>query len=118
MAQKAAARGVPFVVVASVFRPQVALLNSGKEFPSKDPYVFQREVDKIAEKYGILVFNVLDDFRSIPHADQYFYMADGHMNAKSHGILAQSLTRQLLEKGILESGGCEAKSPVELSTQR
>lgn len=118
MAQKANGRGIPIVVMASVFRSQVALLGSGKEFPSKDPYVFQREVDKIAEKYGIPFFNVLEDFRSIPRADQYFYMADGHMNAKGHRVLAQSLTRQLLENGILKRRGCETNSPVEKVAQR
>lgn len=111
MAMPIHARGVPFAIVPSFHRPQVALMNAENEFPGKDPYAFEREITKIAQKHGILDLEVTQDFRRADRTERLFYLADGHMEARGHEVLADSLSRQILQSRILEPSGCAA-SPL------
>jgi len=111
MAEKIHARGVAFAIVPSFHRPQVALMNARQAFPGKDPYVFEREVSKIARKHGIMDLEVTQDFQRAGATENLFYLADGHMEPKGHGVLAESLSRQILQAQILKQAGCPA-SPI------
>lgn len=108
MAEEIHARGVAFAIVPSFHRPQVALMNAQQAFPGKDPYIFEREIAKIARKHGIMDLEVTEDFQRAAATENLFYLADGHMEPKGHGVLAESLSRQILQAQILKYAGCPA----------
>lgn len=106
MASRVHSAGVPFVLIPSPFRPQVALLSSGEVFPGTDPFAFDRKVAQIAAMDGVVDFEVIHDFSHLAQSGNLFYVADGHMRAPGQEILALSVTRQILQSQILKSAGC------------
>ena len=114
MADKIHARGVAFAIVPAFHRPEVALMNAGNAFPDKDPYAFEKEIAKLAEKHGIVDLEVTQDFRRADQTQRLFYLTDGHMEPKGHEVLAKALTRQILQTQILGAAGCTA-TPLSTS---
>jgi hypothetical protein len=118
MADKTHAQGVAFAIVPSFHRPQVALMNAREAFPEKDPYAFEREIVKIAERHGILDLEVTNDFQRAAANAELFYLADGHLQPTGHSVLAGSLSRQILQTQILKEAGCPVSSVSDLLAVR
>jgi hypothetical protein len=111
MADKIHAQGVAFAIVPSFHRPQVALMNARTAFPGKDPFTFEREIARIAERHGIEDLEVTGDIQRAAANEELFYLADGHMERKGHRVLAESLSKQILQRQLLKQWGCPA-SPI------
>jgi hypothetical protein len=108
MADHMRTKGVPFALVSSLFRPQAALLSAGTAFSDSNPLAFDHQIEQIAAKHEILDIKVIGDFSDLPHAASLFYIADGHMKASGHEILARSVTRQIIQSRVLRPAGCLA----------
>jgi lysophospholipase L1-like esterase len=108
MAAKAKEKNVPFVLVPSIFRAQVLLFHLQNQFPGIDAYAFDRETAAMAQKYGIVKFDVSDDFAQVKETNKTFYVTDGHFSAAGHAVFAGSVIRQIHERKMLAGAGCAA----------
>jgi hypothetical protein len=118
MAGKIHAQGIAFGVVPSFHRPQVALMNAREAFPGKDPYAFEREIAVIAKTHGMVDLEVTGDFQRAAGQENLFYFADGHLQPQGHGVLADALSRQILQTQALKQAGCPATPISDLLAVR
>lgn len=118
MADKIHDQRIPFAIVPSFHRPQVALMNAGNAFPGKDPYAFEKEIARIAEKQGIVDLEVTQEFQRTSRTESLFYLADGHLNPRGHSVLAESLSRQILQTQILKPAGCSVNPTSNMLATR
>lgn len=118
LSSKVQSKGIPLVIISSLIRPQAALLDLRTNYPGLDAFAFDREVEQIAGRHGIVSISVIDDFSRLPHATSLFYVADMHMNAAGQNLLAESFTRQILQSKMLERLGCSAVPEPELTARR
>jgi hypothetical protein len=115
MTVKFHSRNIPVVLMPALFYPQVALLNSPQAIPGTDAHAFEQQLAAIAAKNGINFFPVVDDFAHLPHSEELFYTANGHMAAQGQTIYARSLVQQITEKRFLEPFGCTTSSTISAS---
>ena len=113
MAERAHAKGIAFGIVPSFQRPQIALMNATNAFPGRDPYAFEREIAKIAERRRIWDFEVTEDFRRADRSETLFYPADGHLDATGHEVLARALAGDIARSQVLKPAGCLAVSSAD-----
>jgi hypothetical protein len=106
MAAKLRAAGVPLVVIPVPSRAEAALLSS-RELPANvDPSAFGHQIESIAAKHGADHVDLMQPFGSIPNSENLFYVVDGHVTPEGQQVIAQALSRRLLDGSIPALAHC------------
>ncbi len=98
MAEKYKAAHIPFmlVVVPSVAQASAVAL---QELPANmDPYLFDKRMEAIASRHGIEFVDTLDTFKRTPGSNSYFYMVDGHLDARGNALISEAVVKYLATK--------------------
>lgn len=95
MADRAHAAGIPMMLVETPQRIQVSLLDPVVRQPGQDPWAIGRELAALSAKHGMFFDDTLDAFAEEPDSDAAFYLVDGHINGRGHGLAARSIERAL-----------------------
>jgi hypothetical protein len=99
MAARLRRAGIPFVVVILPARAQVALVEPGHSPASNnvDPWAFERAIEKVCKNADVPCVSTLKAFSRWPNADKLFYIVDTHITSDGNGIIAEELTRRVLD---------------------
>ncbi|MDD4914740.1 MAG: SGNH/GDSL hydrolase family protein [Methylococcales bacterium] len=110
MADKIHAAGLPFALVVGPQRIQVSLLSPEARPPGIDPFMIGRRLAEIAARHGIIFYDSLDAFKSVPEPEQLFYPVDGHMTEAGHALFASAIEQELLTEKQTPFGQCATAS--------
>jgi hypothetical protein len=113
MAEKARAANVPFVLIEAPTYMQVSLLSIQTPPPGLDPYAFNRRLQQISERHGIVFIDVLSGFAHQPDPSKFFYIVDSHMNGDGDAIVARTLVEELLK---YETPALSGRGPLPAQT--
>jgi len=106
MAEKLRAAGVPLVVIPVPSRAEAALLSSRELPPNIDPSAFGLQIESIAAKHGAMYVDLMQPFSNIPNSENLFYVVDGHVTPEGQKIIAQVLSKKLLDGSIPAFAHC------------
>jgi hypothetical protein len=107
MADKIHAAHLPFMLVMSTQRAQVALFDPAGRSDGVDPYAFGRRVAEIAARHDIHYLDAAQAFAAVPQPEKLFMPVDGHMSVAGHAVLGDALARRLAEGKIPAFAGCK-----------
>ena len=97
---RARTAGVPFVAFLVPTRAQAAMISMGEWPKGYDPYKLGDEVHAIVASHGGIYLDILQDFRNIPNAAQYFYPVDTHPDARAHAIISALVAKALTDGSV------------------
>jgi GDSL-like Lipase/Acylhydrolase family len=100
MADRLHAAGVPLVVIPAPSRAEAALLSSPQLPPNVDPSAFGHQIEMIASKHGAVYVDLMAAFRDIPNSESLFYVVDGHATTDGQKVIAQIISRKLLDGSV------------------
>lgn len=106
MATKIAAAGVPFIVIPVPSRAEAALLSSKQWPPGVDPTAFGRTLEKIATDHGASYVDLMRPFAEHPNSQELFLVVDGHVAASGQRVIAENLTKKLLDGSVPAMARC------------
>ena len=81
--------------------------------PGLDPYAFNRRLQQISERHGIVFIDVLSGFAHQPDPSKFFYIVDSHMNGDGDAIVARTLVEELLK---YETPALSGRGPLPAQT--
>jgi len=113
MARRAAARGVPMMLVMGPQRIQAALLSEDARSYGADPYAIGQRLGEIAKRHGIFFLDALDAFATLPAPERFFYPWDGHMDAAGSAVFADAVFRRLTAGDIKPFAACRRAPPPD-----
>ena len=106
MADKLRAAGVPLVVIPVPSRAEAALLSSRQLPPNIDPSAFGHQIESIAANHGADYVDLMQTFSNIPNSENLFYVVDGHLTPEGQQVIAQVLSKKLLDGSIPAFAHC------------
>lgn len=112
MADKLRAARIPLVVIPAPSRAEAALLSSPQLPPNVDPSAFGRQIEMIASKHGAVYVDLMAAFRDIPNSESLFYVVDGHATPDGQKVIAQILSRKLLDGSVPAFARCTLQQNV------
>ncbi len=92
--------GVPVYVVVLPPRIEATLISMGEWPAALDPYKFGQEVRSSVESHGGKYLDLLQGFRRIGNAEQYYYAVDGHPNAGGQAIFGSLLSKAFTSDAV------------------
>ncbi len=95
VSRRAQHAGVPLVVAVVPQGAQATMISMGTWPAGSDPFKLGREVRSIVERHGETYVDVLQGYRQVVNAQQYFLPVDGHPTARGHLILTRLLANAL-----------------------
>jgi hypothetical protein len=113
VADKARARGVPFVLIFAPSRASAAMKASGRTWPGYDAFAMPRELRAAVERHGA---QFIDATRAIPVGQptkRYFYTVNGHMNAEGHRLLSEAFVARVTGSPGEPFGSCAPQASPE-----
>ncbi len=112
MADKLREAGIPLVVIPAPSRAEAALLSSPHLPPNVDPSAFGHQIEMIASKHGAVYVDLMAAFRDIPNSESLFYVVDGHATPEGQKVIAQILSRKLLDGSVPAFAHCTLQQNV------
>jgi hypothetical protein len=120
MSKQAEVAGVPFFVAAVPSRANAALFDSSLHDSHLSPFAWGQEIAKIAGRHGARYIDALRAYSATLRSDLLYYAVDGHMKPEGQPILAEVITRALLQSGVPRFNACKVEvrqsSPGEART--
>ncbi len=83
--------GTPLVVAYAPSEVEAYLIADKIEIPDVDGMLLSRAVGAIAERHGAIFADGASAFQGVRDVQNYFYLADGHLNGAGHEVLGNAV---------------------------
>lgn len=82
--------GVPLLLVYAPQQAQAYIIADAMELPGVEAETLDRAISGIAEHHGVIFADGADAFRGVKDVPDFFYQADGHLNAEGQTLLGHT----------------------------